>query len=279
MKVHHQPIIDTHQHFWKYDPVRYGWIDDSMHIIQRDFLPDDLKPALDENGVSSCIAVQTEQNESGTEFLLQLARAYAFIKGVIGWVDLSAVNAAERIRHFATDSKFKGVRHTAWDNHGEFLLEEDFLRGVSHLEQHHLVYEILVFDYQLAAAVEMVNHFPNQVFVLNHLGKPDFSAPPDASWKKHIYALASHEKVFCKLSGMFSVPGVEPTIAQIFEYFDILKNAFGEKRLLFGSDWPLCVISGSYNKSKSIIEKYFSLNASHPVSQVMAANAIKVYRL
>src|SRR5690606_2990247 len=169
---------------------------------------------------------------------------HEFIKGGIGWVDLSADNAAQRLQHFSEYSTFKGIRHTVWDEDGAFLLDEKFLRGLAELSKLGLIYEILVFDYQLKAAVEMVSRFPEQIFVLNHLGKPVFLEKPTQEWKNNIAALAAHPQVWCKISGMFSLPDASrfPN-DHFFPFLDVLVENFETDRLLFGSDWPVCLVS------------------------------------
>lgn len=269
-------IIDCHQHFWKYNPQEYGWIDDRMHTIRRDFLPDDLKPELVGNGVQGCIAVQTEQTEAGTDFLLRLASENKFIKGVIGWVDLSADNAAQRLQHFSEHSKFKGIRYTVWDEDGAFLLDEKFLCGLAELHELGLIYEILVFDYQLKAAVEMVSGFPKQIFVLNHLGKPDFLEKPTQEWKNNIAALAAYPQVWCKISGMFSQPDSSrfPN-DHFFPFLDVLVENFGTDRLVFGSDWPVCLVSASYSRTLQVVKDYFTSTSA--LTKVLSENGLLLY--
>ena len=157
-------IIDSHQHFWKYDPVRDNWIDDSMEIIRKDFLPKDLKPLLDENGIDGCIAVQADQSETETEFLLTCAAENPFIKGVVGWVDLTAKNLEKRLMHYTANPLFKGVRHIVQAEKEDYLLREDVQNGIGKLAKHKLTFDILIFPHQLPAAIEMVEKFPKQQF-------------------------------------------------------------------------------------------------------------------
>ena len=195
--------LDSHQHFWHYDPVKYSWLDDSMASIQKDFMPMDLEPVLRKNGFEGTILVQADQSEEETEFLLNLAEKHSFIKGVVGWVDLSSDKVGDRLKHFSRNPYFKGVRHTVWDQQGEFMTEKAFQEGISKLANFDLAYDLLVFDYQLPGAVKLVEKFPDQRFVLDHMGKPQISAEgPSKEWKTNIERLAKNSNVFCKLSGL-----------------------------------------------------------------------------
>ena len=185
--------IDAHQHFWVFDPVRDAWIDDTMKVIQRDFLPQDLAPLLVENNIDGCIAVQADQSEKETEFLLDLAANHSIVKGVVGWVDLVAENVSDRLAHFAKDPLFKGVRHIAQGEVDDFLLRPNVQNGISKLAEFGLTYDILVFQHQLPAAIALVKQFPNQRFVLDHLAKPQIFKGLDLEWKKNIRALAKHD--------------------------------------------------------------------------------------
>ena len=175
--------IDAHQHFWQFDPVRDAWIDETMSVIRRDFLPEDLQPLLSENEIDGCIAVQADQSETETEFLLALAANKEYIKGVVGWVDLREENVEERLAHYAKNTLFKGVRHIAQGEADDFLLRADVQRGIGFLEQYDLTYDILVFAHQLPAAIELVKAFPKQKFVLDHLAKPQYSQALDKDWQ------------------------------------------------------------------------------------------------
>ena len=195
-------IIDAHQHLWKYNPVRDSWITDSMKVIRKDFLPKDLKPILDANGVAGCIAVQADQSEEETEFLLKCAQENPFLKGVVGWVDLRAGNVEERLANYSYNKNFKGVRHIVQAEKDDFLLNKDFQNGVGKLSQYGLSYDLLIYPRQFPATLKMVQKFPNQIFVLDHIAKPNISEKLDAEWVKNIHLLSKHENVFCKISGM-----------------------------------------------------------------------------
>ena len=273
-------IIDSHQHFWNYHPLRHIWIDDSMEVIRKDFLPNDLKPILQENGVDGCIAVQADQTEMETEFLLECAEHNPFIKGVVGWVDLIDKNLEDRLKHFTTNPLFKGVRHIVQSEKDDYLLRKDVQRGIGLLSKYNLTFDILVFPKQLPAAVQMVKKFPKQTFILDHIAKPNISEPMTELWKTNIMALSKFENVHCKLSGMvtetndfcFTAEDFTPFIGHVF-------SCFGANRILFGSDWPVCLLAADYTKVITLILEYLNEYSAHIKSQVLGINAIKIYNL
>ena len=273
-------IIDSHQHFWKYDPVRDAWIDASMKVIKRDFLPNDLKPILNENGVDGCMAVQADQSEEETEFLLACAAENPFIKGVVGWVDLIAENLEDRLKHYAANPLFKGVRHIVQAEKDDYLLRADVQSGIGKLAKHNLTYDILVFPQQLPAALALVKKFPKQQFILDHIAKPNISESISYQWKVNITALSKFENVSCKLSGMVTEAKNFIFKNQDFTPFlDHVFTSFGPNRLLFGSDWPLCLLAADYKKVLSIIKNYLDKYSKETKAQVLGSNAIKIYNL
>ncbi|RZJ45842.1 MAG: amidohydrolase, partial [Chryseobacterium sp.] len=194
--------IDAHQHFWKFDPVRDSWIDDTMQKIQRDFLPEDLMWLLTENNFEGCVAVQASQSEEETNFLLDLAKQNSFIKGIVGWVDLRNKNIAERLEHFSVYEKLKGFRHVVQGEPDDFMFEKDFRNGIAALKQFNYTYDILIFHRQLPAAIDLIKNFPDQPFVIDHIAKPDIKSGDIISWKKGIEEISKYENVWCKISGM-----------------------------------------------------------------------------
>ena len=273
-------IIDSHQHFWKYDPLRDAWIDASMQVIKTDFLPNDLKPILKENGVDGCMAVQADQSEEETEFLLACAAENPFIKGVVGWVDLIAENLEDRLKHYTTNPLFKGVRHIVQSEKDDYLLRPDVQSGIGKLAKYNLTYDILVFPQQLPAAVQMVKKFPKQTFILDHIAKPNISEPMTELWKTNITALSKFENVSCKLSGMVTEAKKIIFKNQDFTPFlDHVFTSFGPNRLLFGSDWPVCLLAADYKKVLIIIKNYLDKYSKETKAQVLGSNAIKIYNL
>ena len=273
-------IIDAHQHLWKYDPVRDNWIEDSMEVLREDFLPKDLKPILDANGVAGCIAVQADQSEEETEFLLKCAQENPFLKGVVGWVDLMAGNIEERLANYSRNEYFKGVRHIVQAEKDDFLLNKDFQNGVGKLSQYGLSYDLLIYPRQFPATLKMVQKFPNQIFVLDHIAKPSVSEKLDAEWVKNILLLSKHENVFCKISGMVTeTKNFEWVKSDFTPYLASVVSAFGTDRLLYGSDWPVCLLAADYREVLGIIVDYFQNFSTLEKSKIFALNAIKAYNL
>ncbi|KAA5821889.1 amidohydrolase family protein [Algibacter amylolyticus] len=273
-------IIDSHQHFWIYDAVRDSWIDETMSVIRKDFLPKDLKPILDANHVEGCIAVQADQSEKETEFLLQCAEQNPFIKGVVGWVDLCDDNVEARLSHFSKNKNLKGIRHIVQAEKDDFVLGEDFQRGISKLSTFNLVYDILVFPSQLENAIKLVEKFPDQKFVLDHIAKPQISEGLNEKWVKNIKQLAAYKNVACKISGMVTeTENFNWTPDQFTPFLDSIVNAFGTDRIMFGSDWPVCLLAGEYKSVLQLIENYFIDFSNEDKKLIMGRNAIKYYNL
>lgn len=273
-------IIDAHQHFWIYDAVRDNWIDDTMEVIRKDFLPKNLKPILDENNIDGCIAVQADQSEEETRFLLNQAKENTFIKGVVGWVDLLSENVDERLAYYAENKKFKGVRHIVQGEANDFMLRPDFQRGISTLQKYNLTYDILVFPPQLPAAIKLANKYPDQPFVLDHMGKPYIKSGEMANWKRNIELLAKCSNVVCKISGMFTEADWNYWTEKDFTPFlDVVFTSFGVDSVLFGSDWPVCLLAADYREQLDIIKSHINKFSTTDRAKIMGNNAIRFYNL
>jgi L-fuconolactonase len=274
-------VIDAHQHFWHYDPRRDDWITDEMAVLKRDFLPQDLMPALAANGVDGCVAVQADQSERETRFLLELAERYEAIRGVVGWVDLRAPDVARRLEHFASFPRLRGLRHIAQaEPDDRFLLRDDFCRGIGLLGGWGFTYDLLVYPRQLPAAIELAHRFPDQPFVLDHLAKPPVRSGAVEPWARDVRALAQNPNVSCKLSGLTTEAdwhGWRP--ADLAPYLDVVFDAFGPDRLLYGSDWPVCLLAGSYRQVKDAIDHYCCRLPPEQREDIFGRNAIAFYRL
>ncbi len=274
--------IDAHQHFWKYNPEEYGWINDDMLSIKRDFLPEHLKPLLEENGFDGCVAVQARQSLEETRFLLQLADGNDFIKGVVGWVDLQSEAVEDSLTEFVRNRKLKGVRHVIQDEpDDEFILREGFLRGISLLSKFHLAYDILVFPKQLPHVVTFLDKFPGQPFVIDHLAKPDIASGRQEPWARYMREIARHPYVMCKLSGMVTEATWKtwkPTDFQF--YLETVFDAFGEDRLMIGSDWPVCLLAANnYKEVMGIVSKFLGEISAEAQKKILGINAINFYKL
>jgi len=272
--------IDCHQHFWNYDPIRDSWIDNTMQVIRKDFLPINLKPILDQNGIDGCIAVQADQSELETEFLLDLANKNSFIKGIVGWVDLCDSKVESRLEHYSKNSLFKGVRHILQGENSEFMLRDDFQRGIGLLEKFNLTYDILVFFNQLEVVLELVEKFPNQSFVIDHIAKPEIKDGKIEFWKKHITKIAKYPNVYCKISGMVTEADLkEWKTADITPYLDVVFQSFGTNRIMYGSDWPVCLLAAEYKEQLQLVLNYMTRFSKEEQTLVMGVNAVKFYNI
>jgi len=274
-------VIDSHQHFWKYEPVKHSWIDDDMSVIRRDFLPSDLAKVYQENSIDGCVAVQADQTQEETDFLIDLASINNFIKGIVGWVDLRAENIENVLEKYSTDKIVKGFRHVVQgEADHNFLLRPNFSRGISLLEKHNFTYDILVFPHQLGSVLEFVKKFPHQKFVIDHIAKPYIKDGYFEGWATMVTAIGKHENVSCKMSGMVTEADFNTwTPEQIHPYMDTALEAFGSKRILFGSDWPVCLVAGNYSKIKKLTTDFISQLSQIEQNSIMGNNAIEFYNL
>jgi L-fuconolactonase len=274
-------VIDAHQHFWRFDPVRDSWITDEMSVIRRDFLPGDLEPELDACGVDATIAVQADQSEAETEFLLGLAEGNRRIAGVVGWVDLRADDVEARLEHFSRFRKLRGVRHVAQaEADDRFLVRSEFVRGVGKLKEFGLTYDILIYPRQLPAAIELVGKLPEQRFVLDHLAKPEIKAKGIASWASQMRRAAANPNLHCKLSGMVTEADWKSwKSADLVPYLDVVFEAFGPRRLMFGSDWPVCLCAATYSQVMRTVEAYVDRFFPQAKPAIFGANASAFYGL
>ena len=273
--------IDAHQHFWMYDPAEYGWIDASMSAIRRDFLPADLKPELDNNGFHGSVVVQTRQTLEETRWLLELAAQSPSILGVVGWADLRSPDVRTQLKSLAQNPRLMGIRHIVQSEPDDrFLMQPDFLRGISVLEEFDLAYDILIYTKHLPVTAEFVERFPRQRFVLDHLAKPPIKSARIDSWADVIMRLAEFPNVFCKLSGLVTEADWQHwTPEQIVPFLDAAFEAFGPDRLMIGSDWPVCLVAASYAQTIEVVKTY--LLRLNPTSReaVLGGNAQQFWRL
>jgi len=273
--------IDAHQHFWNFDPIRDSWINEDMKSIQRDFLPEDLEPLLNKHGFDGCIAVQASQSEQENDFLLQLAERSDFIKGIVGWLDLQAENAEERLGHYRQFKKIKGFRHILQgEPQRDLMLSPAFMKGISLLKKYDLTYDILIYQDQLKYIPDFVSRFPDQAFVIDHLAKPDIKSGSINEWRSDIIRVAQFENVCCKISGMVTEADWKHWKKEDFRpYLDVVVESFGMDRLLFGSDWPVCLVAASYSKMLDIVDDYFSSFSGGEKEKLFGRNAIAFYKL
>lgn len=273
--------IDSHQHFWNYDPVKHAWINDDMEIIKQDFLPEDLEPILHEYGFSGCISVQADQTEEENTMLLNHAAKHGFIKGVVGWVDLKADNIEERLAYYKQFKKMKGFRHILQGEADRaYMLHADFKHGIAKLNQFGYTYDILIFADQLKYANEFAAAFPDQPFVIDHLAKPKIKEREITEWAKDIKAIAQNKNVSCKISGMVTEADWSSWKTEdITPYIDVVFEAFGTDRVMYGSDWPVCRLAATYGEMLAIPETYVAKLSKTEQAKFWGGNAVKFYGL
>ena len=272
--------IDTHVHFWKYDKKRNTWITNDMKILQKNYLPENLALSFKRNEVEGCVAVQADPSELETLFLIELAKTHSVILGVVGWVDLQAANVEERLEYFSQFPIIKGFRHVVQSEPKDFLLRPNFLRGVSILKQFGYTYDILIYHYQLEATVKFVEQFPGQKMIIDHCAKPDIRKKDINDWRTYMMKIGNNPDVYCKLSGLLTEASWQNwSAADFYPYLDTVFEAFGTDRLVFGSDWPVILLSGIYVQWKSLLEKYMEGFKQEERDKVFRLNAIKFYNL
>lgn len=273
--------IDSHQHFWKYDPLNHQWIDDEMAVIRKDFLPTHLKKVYDGHKIDGCVAVQVDQTLQENDFLLNLTKENDFIKGVVGWVDLRSKKVDEVLEGYGNEAKLKGFRHIVQgEADPNFMLRPDFMNGISSLEKGGYTYDILVFPHQLGAALELVKKFPRQKFVIDHIAKPYIKDGFFEGWSVLMKELARHENVYCKLSGMVTEADYKHwTPDHIHPYMYLILQAFGAERIMFGSDWPVCLVAGNYGEVLKLVTDFIAPLSSYEQKAIMGRNAIQFYNL
>jgi len=273
--------IDAHQHFWIYSPEEYGWIDDSMRAIRRNFLPEDLEPELHQNGFAGSVAVQARQTLEETRHLLSLADQNPKILGVVGWLDLRSRDVSADLRKVSINPKFVGVRHIVQSEPDErFLLREDFMRGIAALEEFDLAYDILIYTQHLPVAAEFVERFPRQRFVLDHMAKPRIKSGEIADWAEGIRRVAEFPNVFCKLSGLVTEADWQRWKPEhITPYLDIAFEAFGPERLMIGSDWPVCLVAASYTSAMKVVESWLRKFSLEVQEAILGENARRFWKL
>jgi L-fuconolactonase len=274
-------VIDAHQHFWRYNPGRHGWINDDMAAIRRDFLPKELEQVYRQSDIDGCVAVQVDQNEAENEFLLAFARKYPFIRGIVGWVDLQNLNIKERLEYYSSEKTMKGFRHIVQgESDPNFLSGQDFCRGIGQLKAYDFTYDILVYHHQLIQVEPFVSKFPSQQFVLDHIAKPAIAKREITQWEKYMRAIAKHENVCCKLSGMVTEANIQNwTYDDLVPYLDVVLDCFGPSRLIYGSDWPVCLVSATYEEQFGVVQKAIERLSPAEKKQILGENAILFYHL
>lgn len=272
--------IDAHHHSWKYDAVTYGWIDETMAAIQGDFYPEQLLPSLLKNGVTGTVMVQSDQSPADNQFMLTLAKANPFIRGLVGWIDLAAPDLAEQLSEWKGEKLMKGFRHVAQAEPDDFLARPEIIRGIEALGLFGFTYDILIKPPQMTAALQLVKSLPDQPFVIDHIAKPYIAAGEMAGWKKDLQLLASCPNVYCKVSGMVTEADWKNwKRADLQPYLEVVFEAFGTNRLMYGSDWPVCLVAASYDEVTGVAAEFIQTLSADEQKDFWYNNAIGFYSL
>jgi L-fuconolactonase len=273
--------IDAHHHFWQYNPREYGWISDSMSVLRRKFLPADLQQEISAAGIDGVVSVQARQTLGETEWLLNLAGLHDFIRGVVGWVPLIDPQVQHHLEAFSARRKLKAVRHVLQDEaDGNYMLRDDFNRGIGLLGDVGLRYDILIYERHLPQAIELVDRHPQQTFILDHVAKPRIKDQVLSPWRQNMIALAKRPNVYCKISGMVTEADHRAwTTQQLVPYLETALEAFGSRRLMFGSDWPVCLLACGYRRWREIVGEFASKLTAHEQERIFGETATEAYGL
>lgn len=272
--------LDAHHHFWRYTPAEYGWIDDAMRAIRRDFLPAELQATIATARIDGVISVQARQSVEETAWLLELADRHDFIRGVVGWLPLAEIGMEKELERFAANRKLRSLRHVLQGEPDGFMDRTDFNAGVRMLRRYGLAYDLLVVDRQLAEMIRFVDRHPDQLFILDHIAKPRIQHNELQPWAADLCQLAKRPNVYCKLSGMVTEADYSRwTETQLRPYMEITMEAFGPSRLMFGSDWPVCLVACPYDRWVAIVERFVSTLAPAEQRCFWHDTACKAYSL
>jgi L-fuconolactonase len=273
--------IDAHHHLWHYNSDEYGWIDDSMSALRRDFLADDLDRVAREAGIDGSVAVQARQTLEETRWLLSVAAQSDVVRGVVGWAPIASADFSASLEELASSPWLRGLRHIVQaEPDDDFILREDFNRGIGRMGSTGLVYDILVYERHLPQAIRFVDQHPGQVFVLDHAAKPRIRENSTEPWATLIRELARRPNVACKVSGLateadwsnWSLDGLRP-------YLDVLVESFTPARLMAGSDWPVCLVASGYRRWFQALEAYFTAFSEEEKNRIFGGTAMEIYRL
>ncbi|HEX4007389.1 MAG TPA: amidohydrolase family protein [Acidobacteriaceae bacterium] len=274
-------MIDAHHHLWRYNDRDYTWMNGAMSALRRDFLVPDLEAVTRDTGVDGTVAVQARQTVDETEFLLDLATHHPIMRGVVGWVPLCEPDVATHLERYAANPRCKGVRHVLHDEPDDFfMLRDDFNRGIRLLRPLDLVYDILIFERHLPQTIEFVDRHPGQIFVVDHIAKPRIKDGTITPWRENLTELARRDNVYCKISGMATEADWHAwTTDQLHPYFDVVLAAFGPQRLMFGSDWPVLTLAGSYRRWVDTVHSFIADLSPTERDDITQTTAMRAYRL
>ena len=272
-------VIDAHQHFWRYDSAEFEWIPDEWAAIRRDFLPEQLREIMASHGVDGVVSVQARQSIEETRWLLELADRHPFVRGVVGWLPLASPTLQEALDEVAAHPRFVGARHVLQAENEGYFADLAFNRGLQALAGRGLVYDLLVAERQLSAAITVVDRHPSLAFVLDHLAKPDLRHGAESSWESNLRELARREHVTCKISGGITEADPRWTAATIIPFLDAALAAFGPRRLMFGSNWPVSEATGGSTAWMELVREWARRLTAIEQAYLFGRTASDVYGL
>ncbi len=272
--------VDAHQHFWDFNPIRDAWISDDMGVIKKNFTPSDLKPLLDRHDIDTCVAVQADQSEDETSFLLGLANQNTWIKGVVGWINILGPDLKDRLDYFSENKSFKGIRHIVQAESEGFMISQKFCEGLKTLAETGLTYDLLITEDQLGEAIQLIQSLPEMKIVIDHIAKPDIKSESFDNWAKYMDTIAKHENIYVKLSGMVTEADWKDwSTNDLLPYVDFCLEKFGPKRLMYGSDWPVCLLAGSYSEVYNALKQLISQLSPAEQESIYGKTAVEFYNL
>ena len=273
--------IDSHHHFWKYDPHTYSWMNEKMEVLKVDYQPIDLRKEIEEAGIDGVVSVQADQSLRETDDLLEHAKSNDFILGVVGWFPLADSNVKDLFDKYSNNQLLKGIRHVIQDEPDDnFILGEQFNRGVSLIKDYNWVYDILIYERQLGPSIQFVDRHPEQIFVLDHIAKPRIGESVIEPWKAQMYEMSKRENVSCKLSGIATeAKWNEWKKEDLIPYMEIALDAFGPGRVMFGSDWPVAKLAVEYGPWVEICRDFISSLSDNEKSLIEGRVALEIYGL
>ena len=276
-------IIDSHQHFWQRDlPFDYDWLEaPENHRINRDFLPDDLASHLEKTGVTHSVFVQTQHNLEENRWALQLAQENAFLCGVVGWVDLASESCESQLQEFKDHDLFVGIRHITQDEpDDDFIVRPEILRGLKILEQHQVPFDLLFYAKHLHHAPAVARHVPDLPLVIDHLSKPKIRDADHERWSQELKAASAFPNVYCKLSGMITEASWDSwTVDDLKPFVETALECFGAERLMYGSDWPVCELAGSYEQVHHALDSLLKELSDSERNSIFCETAREFYNL
>lgn len=270
--------IDAHHHFWQYNPVRDSWITPEMAVLRHDFLPTEFKGILDSHHLEGSIVVQADQSEVETDFLTGFAETNTYIKGVVGWIDLQNHHLEEKLQQ--AHPKVVGYRHIVQAEPAGFLSNQEFIKGVQVLGKYQMTYDLLIYPHQMPEALTFLPKVTGTTLVLDHMAKPTIRSGAKTTWELDLAAMATFDNLYCKISGLTSEAGRQNwTKEKVYPYLDEVLECFGTNRIMFGSDWPVCLVESDYSQQLELISDYFDSFSKAEKSAFFGGNASRIYNL